>query len=254
MDSRRPWWIWPNLLSLDAPVVAVLWQRFLAAQFGVVLPAATSVVLALVVWGVYLLDRGLDARAGHELEAAQRHSFARRYRRALIAVGALALLIGAALAFAILPSASLIGGAIVGVVMGLYLAVVHFTRRGLGGGKELAVGLVFASGVAIPLAVRTGESVALWWPAVVGFAAICYLNCVLIDHWEQNRGGLRWASLSVLIALAVAFASPIAVSIALCAALALMLLLHLYRTRLSLPALRVLVDVALLTPLFVWPR
>ena len=254
MDSRRRWWIWPNLLSLDAPIVAVLWQRFLPAHFGVALPVAPSVVLGLVVWGVYLLDRGLDARASRQLEPAQRHRFAHRHRRAFIAIGALALVVGAIIAFATLPLYSLIGGAVVGAVTGLYLAVVHWTRRGLGGGKELAVGLVFAGGVAVPLVTRTGESVALWWPAVVGFAAICFLNCMLIDRWEHDRGGLRWASLSVLVTLVAALIVPVNVGIALCAALGLMVLLHLGRRKLSVPALRVLVDVALLTPLFVWPR
>jgi hypothetical protein len=254
MESRRPWWIWPNLLSLDAPIVAVLWQRFLTAQFGVALPAAPSVVLGLVVWGVYLLDRGLDARASQPFEPAQRHLFAHQYRRAVTAVGALALVVGAIIAFATLPTVSLFGGAVVGVLLGIYLAVVHFTRHGLGGGKELAVGLVFAGGVGVPLVTRTGESVALWWPAVVGFAAVCFLNCLLIDHWEQNRGWTRWASLSVLVTLAAALVVPFTIGIALIAALGLMILLQLGRRQLSVPALRVLVDVALLTPLIVWPR
>ena len=60
-----PWWLWPNLLGLDAPAVAVVWQRFLADASGVAVPVAASAVLALVVWGIYLTDRRLDARAGN---------------------------------------------------------------------------------------------------------------------------------------------------------------------------------------------
>ena len=28
--ARPPWWLWPNLLALDAPLVAVVWQHALA--------------------------------------------------------------------------------------------------------------------------------------------------------------------------------------------------------------------------------
>src|SRR5947208_1712495 len=64
LNNTRPWWLWPNLLALDAPAVAVTWQLFLAAKAPVAVPLAASVVLALVVWGVYLTDRAVDAATG----------------------------------------------------------------------------------------------------------------------------------------------------------------------------------------------
>ena len=33
--KQLPWWLWPNLLGLDAPLVAVVWQQALARMQGV---------------------------------------------------------------------------------------------------------------------------------------------------------------------------------------------------------------------------
>ena len=254
MSDRPPWWVWPNLLALDAPLVAVVWQRFLAAAVGLALPAAPSVCLGLVVWGVYLLDRGLDARPGRPAESADRHTFARRHRSALTAGGGVCLLTGAAVAFTCLPVTSLIDGAAVGVALAGYLAVVHFTRRGLAGGKEVAVGLVFAGGVGVPLAARVPHGAAVWGPAVGGFAAVCVMNCLLIDRWEHARIGFgRWATAAAVVGLVAAAASPPAVAVALAAAVGLLVGLHLARNRVGRRVARVLADATLLTPLLVWP-
>ena len=33
-DSRTPWWLWPNLLNLDSPLLAVIWQEQFARISG----------------------------------------------------------------------------------------------------------------------------------------------------------------------------------------------------------------------------
>lgn len=54
--------MWPNLLSLDAPAVALVWQDFLARTFGIPLRMPARLVLGLTVWAIYLGDRLLDVR------------------------------------------------------------------------------------------------------------------------------------------------------------------------------------------------
>ena len=56
-EDSAPLWLWPNLLSLDAPLVAVLWQGFLAYRFSLPLRPAGRLVLGLTVWAIYFLDR-----------------------------------------------------------------------------------------------------------------------------------------------------------------------------------------------------
>jgi hypothetical protein len=48
--SRIPWWLWPNVLSLDAPLVAVLWQAALAKVHHVAIMPGLHVALFLAVW------------------------------------------------------------------------------------------------------------------------------------------------------------------------------------------------------------
>ena len=54
-------WLWPNLLSLDAPAVALLWQIFFARCFHAKLEPLPSVLLVLAVWLIYAADRTIDA-------------------------------------------------------------------------------------------------------------------------------------------------------------------------------------------------
>ncbi len=251
--DRPPWWLWPNLLALDAPGVAVLWQRFLAAAYGLALPAAPSVSLGLVVWGVYLLDRALDARPGRPPAPTDRHRFASRHRPAVAATGGLALAGGAAVAVAGLPAASLVDGLVVGLALAAYLAAVHLSTGGLGGAKELAVGLVFAAGVGVPLAARAPDRAADWGPAVLALAAVCWLNCRLIDRWENGRPAGAAEAVAGLGAVAgVLWCGTPAVGGTIAGAVVLLAALHRVRRQLGGRLLRVGADAALLTPLAAW--
>ncbi|WP_395738031.1 hypothetical protein [Prosthecobacter sp.] len=83
--KSTPWWLWPHVLSLEAPLVAVLWQAALAHAHGVRLMPMLSVGLGLVCWAVYLLDRTLDTFAvKHVAELDVRHAFYHRHRRVLL--------------------------------------------------------------------------------------------------------------------------------------------------------------------------
>ena len=80
-QRRVPWWMWPNVLSLDAPVVAVLWQAALARVSGVALPEGCHLALGLAVWLIYMVDRVLDGFSmGEQPVKTMRHAFYQRYR------------------------------------------------------------------------------------------------------------------------------------------------------------------------------
>ena len=107
-SPRRPLWLLPNLLSLDAPLVAVAWLYMLAKTWGVNYhPEHEYVVLGLVVWVLYVTDRLLDAAVlGDSPRCQERHRFHRRHWRkfvggAVVAV-TVALLAGKAALLALL--------------------------------------------------------------------------------------------------------------------------------------------------------
>jgi hypothetical protein len=61
-ELAAPWWLWWNILSFDAPMVAVAWALVFAKSAGVALPAAEIAALGLVVWLIYTVDRLLDGQ------------------------------------------------------------------------------------------------------------------------------------------------------------------------------------------------
>lgn len=73
------------MLSLEAPLVAVLWQHVLAQVHGIRLTPMLDAGLAVACWLIYVIDRTVDtfaASSANELDA--RHTFYRRHRRALL--------------------------------------------------------------------------------------------------------------------------------------------------------------------------
>src|SRR5580658_6901540 len=78
--ARPPLWLWFNLLSLDAPLIALVWQDFLARCYPTVLHPTGRAVLGLTVWAIYLADRLLDVRFPASAAESVRHQIYRRHR------------------------------------------------------------------------------------------------------------------------------------------------------------------------------
>ncbi len=269
-----PWWLWWNVLSLDAPTVAGAWSILLLRSRGLTVRSPEVFALVLAVWVIYTTDRlldGLATRASSILHA--RHFFAAKYR---IGFASLALLSGAALLWigmGYLEARTMRAGLILGAIVIVYLASIHgrpsHSRKLLP--KEIAVGLIFAAGTSVPLWSRWRELTLVSGCIWLLLALLCALNCLSIECWERPRSGSAWpqppsawiawadshlnsASLGLTIAAVVAywlFGSGYSSGLPLLAiALAafLTMLLNSQRKRLSPEALRVLADAALVLP------
>ena len=277
--ARRPLWIWPNLLSLDAPLVALAWfwmykQVWLVKYHQPSLPW----FLALTVWCIYVTDRLMDQR--HSGRSTTRHQFYHQFRNPM-RIALLIGLIGALLLLGVQSRGLLLYALPVVLPVAAYFAVSFFDS---GGGvswfKNILAGVGFAYGTAVGVHFRRELSIIelALSPEVVVFALLCIINMIAIDHWESSsdqeedeRGedvqeaykGLLLIFLLVLVGtcywLALratdftlqthkAFYLSIMVGAGCLAFLAL--LRHLFSSR----SLRVLADVAMLLPLpfFYW--
>lgn len=191
-----PLWLWPNLLSLDAPLIAVVWQDVFARDFGLRLTLASRAALVFAVWLIYLTDRLLDTWNGMPAHGTARHAFycANRIPCYLLAASSALFL---AFSLPMLPKPVLGGGLLVSGVVLAYLVLVHFKASGLRSNwlpKEATVGLVFAVGTALAPFMRASKGVELVFPALA-FGILCWLNSAAIELWE---GGCldavsRWA-------------------------------------------------------------
>jgi len=117
-----PWWLWAHVLSLEAPLVAVLWQHALAHAHGLRLPPMLAPGLALACWVIYVIDRSLDTlSASSALDT--RHRFYRKHRR-LILLGVVppALLALAWMALFVIPEGVLWQAVGLALLVALYLA------------------------------------------------------------------------------------------------------------------------------------
>lgn len=263
-DVRRtPLWLWPNLLSLDAPLIAVLWQGFLADQLHVPLPVAPRVVLGLTAWAIYLLDRIFDARKPESEHEPARHRYYREHLQLSRFLACAVLIADVVVAVVWLNPIILREGLIPLAAVALYLAACHITEPRILIPKEIAAALLFSGGTFIGFLARVPLQ-SLFWPATA-FFALCLMNIVAIETWESHqltkgdvfqphsstrwlvRNYSLWAPAAVLACAMIGrgeWYSSVALSASGC------VVLFWTGNRISMDARRVLIDSVLLVPLF----
>ena len=255
-EEIPPLWLWPNLLSLDAPIVAVLWQGFLAYRFSIPLRPAGRLVLGLTVWAIYLADRLLDARRPPTLAEPARHRYYRQHSRLMAALLAVVAVSDAAIAMLWLRPAVLRDGLIPLAGVLLYLAVIHFAGKSIAVPKEIAAALLFTGGTFVAAWAALPCPQLAW--AAAGFFVLCLANMIAIEAWEALEPPLHpltrwlastylvWVPAAVIVCILLgrnAWYDSIALSAGACA------LLYCIGRRLSIEARRALVDGVLLSPM-----
>ncbi len=269
--STRPWWLWPHLLSLDAPLVALAWQEWWGRTGGVPLRVSQRLVLGLGVWMIYLADRLADTARGLPGDTATaRHAFAGDHRGPLLVLTGGIGVVLVVLAPCALPPGQFGGGLVLLAVAGAYFWQIHrqgsqrWTARVP---KEAAVGGMFALGTSFFAFWQPLLLPERWMAAVASFGTLCFLNCALITSWERNlrdqrdpfsflnafprwtAGGLRsvcWLLASGAGMAGILWRTTFFLPVAL-GALALGML-DCGRRRIAPDALRTLADAVLLTP------
>lgn len=285
-EGSKPWWMWPNLLSLDAPLVAVAWLYMFTHAWQVnYLEWEAYLALGLGVWVIYVLDRLIDLRLRDPGDPAleERHRFHAKYRGFFLAgvVAACATVIW--FVFKALPVELLISysGPAVGLVVAFFLLVIGSRRDGeVPYLRNAIAGLAFGYGTAMMAHTRVpsqGMFSMLFSREMIAFAVLCVLNITAIHLWEHSRRSddpetkaadelSLTLPLTILAGAALLFAyfdnpgmfgrgvggekvpaRPFFYAVLISAAL--LQILNRTRRRFSLDALRVLADAALVVPL-----
>jgi 4-hydroxybenzoate polyprenyltransferase len=267
-----PWWLWPTVLSLDAPAVALLWQTLIAACASLRPTGPEMTVLGCSVWLAYCADRWIEGwRLMPGNIQTHRHRFHQRWRWPIAAVWAAVLLLDLTAAFRGLPPGELRAGALLLVPVAAYLLshqLVHRNSRWRAP-KEACVALLLGGGaVVFPMSRPGGHPAGLVTPLVL-FVLLCFSNCALISTWERDvdrahgqtslalqfgAAGSLWRALPWALALALAcewhFIGQAYRPAAACALASSVLLgaVDLAQARIGRVMARVLADVALMTP------
>jgi len=154
--------------SLEVVVGAVLYQFFLSASYLHTFPSLQEgVILALVVWLFYLLDRQVDNL--YLPSQDKRHQFHVEQKRVLrFLMGVILVAILWILPF--FSSVILLAGAMVAIAVALYG---YFTYKGwLQQEKELCTAVLYAVGVGLVVWVREPRA----FLGVLALAALAYQN------------------------------------------------------------------------------
>ncbi|MGB0776092.1 MAG: hypothetical protein ACPG32_06650 [Akkermansiaceae bacterium] len=222
METRRaPLWMLPNLLSLDAPVVALVWMWMLAHALRVdYLQPAAWWVLSLSIWCIYVGDRLLDAWRNPSLrEHSPRHRFHWKWRFPLAALILVAGGVSIWQAMYALPRGMFSVGLVLSFFCVLYFLLAATAGKGVPFLKNFVAGMVFAMGVGIPVVVSDASMLAkdlgdvtyayqhntivdaawnlaamilsalryifLGSKEVLIFGLLCVMNITAIDLWEK---------------------------------------------------------------------
>jgi len=272
-DKQFPWFLWPSILSLDAPSVAGVWQVFVAKAAGVQLVWAEVAILFLGIWLAYVFDRLCDSWSlDPNAPAAPRHLFYYRHQKSICLIWLLVAGATALLAILFIERVLLLYWFSLGVGAAGYFLIVHvkFLRKIAQLFKEAISASIFSMGVFLAPLLHSDQEIRgslLFFGAF--YIALCWLNMLLIGVWEKeldraqdhislakrfpNLASAIWQcalalalSVIVLSSLSLHFAK-IGVAIAI-SALSLAGL-HGIRSILRINTLRALADFALLSPL-----
>ena len=182
----RRLWVWWHLLSLDAPTVAVVWCWFFAAAFGLSLPPTALITLALGTWCVYVADRLLDGWRSTDMTGLRdRHWFYLRHRRPFVVAWIAAAVPLAYLIFFRVRAAVRADDMVLCLIGAAYFLLIHNRPESYRFSKEFFVGFLFSISTAVPTWTRLHQERSLLLAAILTFGAVCWLNCVAIQTWED---------------------------------------------------------------------
>ena len=276
VEDRKPLWLYPNLLSLDAPLVALAWLHIFAQTWRLGYhPWEAYVSLGFAVWAIYVGDRLLDVSlfgsAGAKLEA--RHRFHYRHRKFFAIAAGVALVIAVVLVVMKMPVAIykhlLIGVVMIAGFFGLSMLSSQDSNE-VPHSKNILAGITFAFGTAMTAHLyRGGYGIydLLTSHEFMSFAVLCVLNIAAIDLWEHadrsvDRESKASDELALTLPLILLGSAALVFAVqdittrpffyAILTGAALLYVLNRAHARFSIHTLRVLADVALLVPVIVF--
>lgn len=250
---------WLTCLSLDAPLVAIVWQNAISTRYALEVDWHHRVLVFLSVWLGYSADRWFDAWR-HRQNISQRHRFFSDHRWALLVIWILTLAGTFGLALQSLNSNELICGfcltfsSIAVTLFAQFGRLRHFRSLTK---SALTAMLVTASASLFAFPENVGERIS----TLFLLFAIFTLNCSFIHCWDRSidaaqerrpsdparYGGLQLAYALASLALVAFHQNPLFVYAF--ASTLLLAAVHALRNRLHAETRRTLADLSLLTPL-----
>lgn len=250
MVSRIQIWQWPNVLGLDAAVIAVAWMAVFAAESKSCPGAAAYLVLGLSVWLTYLADRLFDTRHRPMRQLISiRHRFVKRKRILLWRLWMLVLVVNLTLAVLGLSETQFWrGGVLLAFCFAYTLLNQRLSKRYFP--KEIFVAGIFAAGTQVFLEATVPRA------SLLLFGLLCLVNCLLIAekekavdahmHLRSARGQIPLSLLVSILLITTMLGTVSGMRLSLLASSLALTALYCGRHRIAVESYRVLCDAVLL--------
>lgn len=178
-----------NSISLDAPLVAVIWLRCFSSIYSISVEVHHYVILFSVTWLTYSGDRLLDSIRFPALDSkSPRHQFATDHFKKLISIWATVAVISSLYLFFILSISEIVWGLYYLGLLLIYFFGCYLFPDLLRGvvPRELVVGLFFSLAVHFFVLLQLGHwgLYSVW--TFLCFLSLCSLNCLSISYWEHS--------------------------------------------------------------------
>jgi len=184
MTAKIRFWQWPNVLAIDAGMIAAAWLWVFARQQQASLGTTPYLVLALSVWLTYLADRLFDAGPREKIQLrSARHQFAKRRSVILWLIWIALFPLNLALALTSLNPSQLMRGFVM-LFFCLAYTILNHLLSGRFFPKELFVAVLFAGGIQVSLPDHCA------WGCLAGFTILCLVNCLMIGWKEKTVDAL----------------------------------------------------------------
>ena len=277
-EHRKPFWLYPNLLSLDAPLIAVVWLYIFAQTWRLGYhPWEAYVTLGLVVWVLSVAHCLLAASMLGEAAGRQdsRHHFHRVHQRkfllGIVIVFGVALLLVVTKMPMTIYKYLMLGAVMVAGFFGLEMLASHDSDE-TPLAKNVLAGVTFAFGTAMTAHIyrpELGIFDMLRSREFVSFAVLCILTISAVELWRHASRAVDLEikasdELALTLPLTLLGAASLVFALldneqstrpffyAVLTSAALLYILNRRRAEYALDALRVLAAAALLLPLLVF--
>ncbi len=252
---------WMTSLSLDAPLVVVVWQNAISVHHSLNLTIYQRLLVFAAVWLGYTADRWIDAWK-HEVNLSQRHSFHALSRWSLFVLWILVLAVALAVSFKELTDIDLKNGLLLALASLFVTGIVQVGR--LGRFRATMKSAFTAILVALSVLVFTHpEPIDTTLTTLLLMAPLFFLNCLLIHSWDreidakQNPNETSQSTRTTIIltgilvlGIAFYFVSTYPLSWYVISSALILIAIHFCFYSLHIETRRTLADIALLTPIF----
>lgn len=207
--------MYPNVLSLDAPLVAVVWLYVLAKAWDVnYIEPLLPVVLGLFVWIVYATDRLLDCKLKPHSSFPLRHQFHQAHAKKFLIVIVIASIVTVTIALLQLQWSIVQAAMLPLAATGGFFVLSFFStnEQRVSYSKNLLAGYAFAWGIGAGLVGLLGLPMLSNWIRLLSaemlvFGLLCMINITAVDLWIKGSDELdeeadEWALTMPLMILA----------------------------------------------------